>query len=199
VPSFLTAPSLKLHYFKCNMWQGSCSCMHTHTHKNTYEQTHTHMHTHTHTHTQTHMHTHTNTHTHTHAHTQTHTHTPSQTNTHAHTHTYKRTQVGGLRSNLWPGAYVSGKDKQCASMYVGWGIKNAPFVPLPPPDIAQEFDQVGGPLLRLLLVNAFCSSYVLFRVFCSSYTLFCSSYWTHTHTHTHTHTGCRLSSASCGK
>jgi len=26
-------------------------------------------------------------------------------------------------------------------MYVGWGIKNAPFVPLPPPDIAQEFDQ----------------------------------------------------------
>ena len=153
---------------------------HAHTHKNTYEQTHTHMHTHTHT--QTHMHTHTNTHTHTHAHTQTHTHTPSQTNTHAHTHTYKRTQVGGLRSNLWPGAYVSGKDKQCASMYVGWGIKNAPFVPLPPPDIAQEFDQVGGPLLRLLLVNAFCSSYVLFRVFCSSYTLFCSSYWTHTHT-----------------
>lgn len=50
-------------------------------------------------------------------------------------------QVGGLRSNLWPGAYVTGKDKQCASMYVGWGIKNAPFVPLPPPDIAQEFDQ----------------------------------------------------------
>ncbi|KAF5843246.1 radial spokehead-like protein [Dunaliella salina] len=58
-------------------------------------------------------------------------------------------QVGGLRSNLWPGAYVSGKDKQSASIYVGWGIKNAPFVPLPPPDIAQEFDQALVESLEL--------------------------------------------------
>lgn len=53
-------------------------------------------------------------------------------------------QVGGLRSNLWPGAYVSGKDKQTASMYVGWGVKNAPFVPLPPPDIAQVRCRLRG-------------------------------------------------------
>eukprot|EP00967_Tisochrysis_lutea_P025810 scaffold29779_cov19-Tisochrysis_lutea.AAC.2 len=57
--------------------------------------------------------------------------------------------VGGLRSNLWPGAYVCGKDKQSASMYVGWGIKNAPFVPLPPPDVAQEFDQALVESLEL--------------------------------------------------
>jgi hypothetical protein len=50
-------------------------------------------------------------------------------------------QVGGLRSNLWPGAVVVGKDKHAASMYVGWGIKHAPFVPLPPPEVAKEFDQ----------------------------------------------------------
>ncbi|KAG1655435.1 hypothetical protein FOA52_004110, partial [Chlamydomonas sp. UWO 241] len=34
-------------------------------------------------------------------------------------------QAGGLRSNLWPGAYAAAKDKQYASVYVGWGAKNA--------------------------------------------------------------------------
>ncbi|KAG1671917.1 hypothetical protein FOA52_003484 [Chlamydomonas sp. UWO 241] len=49
-------------------------------------------------------------------------------------------QAGGLRSNLWPGAYAAAKDKQYASVYVGWGAKNAAFVPLPPPPVAAEFN-----------------------------------------------------------
>lgn len=49
-------------------------------------------------------------------------------------------QAGGLRSNLWPGAYAVAKGRQYASVYVGWGTKNAVFVPLPPPPVAKEFD-----------------------------------------------------------
>eukprot|EP00798_Chlamydomonas_sp_ICE-L_P017545 gene17545-23866_t len=50
-------------------------------------------------------------------------------------------QVGGLRSNLWPGAYMACKDKAFSNMYVGWGIKTGPFVPLPPPSMAKEWGQ----------------------------------------------------------
>lgn len=49
-------------------------------------------------------------------------------------------QVGGLRSNLWPGAFAVAKDKAFANIYVGWGQKNAAFTPLPPPPVAKEFD-----------------------------------------------------------
>ena len=59
------------------------------------------------------------------------------------------TQVGGLRSNLWPGAIVAGQDKAFASVYVGWGQKNAPFVPLPPPPVAKEYDQAQVESLEL--------------------------------------------------
>lgn len=54
-------------------------------------------------------------------------------------------QVAGLRSNQWPGAVCAcqptpdGRIK-FANMYVGWGIKNAPYVPLPPPPVAKEYD-----------------------------------------------------------
>lgn len=48
--------------------------------------------------------------------------------------------MSGLRSNLWPGAFVAAKEKQSACVYVGWGVKNAAFVPLPPPPVAQEYD-----------------------------------------------------------
>lgn len=57
-----------------------------------------------------------------------------------------KNQVAGLRSNLWPGASVAVKVVQAklvhfASVYVGWGLKNEVFVPLPPPPVAKEFDQ----------------------------------------------------------
>jgi len=29
------------------------------------------------------------------------------------------------------------------NVYVGWGVKTGPFLPLPPPPVAQEYDQVG--------------------------------------------------------
>lgn len=54
-------------------------------------------------------------------------------------------QIAGLRSNLWPGAACAcqslpeGKIK-FANIYVGWGVKNAPFVPLPPPPVSKEYD-----------------------------------------------------------
>lgn len=49
-------------------------------------------------------------------------------------------QVGGLRSNLWPGAYCVAQGARFSNVYVGWGIKNAPFIPLPPPPVSKEFD-----------------------------------------------------------
>ncbi len=58
-------------------------------------------------------------------------------------------QVGGVRSNLWPGAVAAGQDKRYANLYVGWGIKNAAFVPLPPPPVAKEFDQALVESLEL--------------------------------------------------
>jgi hypothetical protein len=58
-------------------------------------------------------------------------------------------QVGGLRSNLWPGAYVAGLDKRFCNIYIGWGIKNSPFVPVPPPPVAGEYDQALVESLEL--------------------------------------------------
>lgn len=51
-----------------------------------------------------------------------------------------KNQVGGLRSIVWPGAFVAAKGAVAASIYVGWGVKNAPFVPVPPPPVTKEFD-----------------------------------------------------------
>ncbi|GLC46426.1 putative splicing factor, arginine/serine-rich 4 [Pleodorina starrii] len=49
-------------------------------------------------------------------------------------------QAGGLRSLVWPGAVCGGREGVWTCVYVGWGVKNAPFVPLPPPPVAAEFD-----------------------------------------------------------
>jgi radial spoke head protein 4/6 len=50
-------------------------------------------------------------------------------------------QVGGVRSNLWPGAFCAGSGTKYACVYVGWGVKaGGPFVPLPPPPVASEYD-----------------------------------------------------------
>ena len=51
-------------------------------------------------------------------------------------------QVAGMRSNLWPGAAAVASGPAFTNVYVGWGIKTAPFLPLPPPPVAQEYDQV---------------------------------------------------------
>ena len=48
----------------------------------------------------------------------------------------------GLRSNLWPGAYCACQGVRFTNIYVGWGVKSAPFVPMPPPPVAAEFDQM---------------------------------------------------------
>jgi len=50
-------------------------------------------------------------------------------------------KVVGMRSNLWPGAVAVAHEAAFCNIYVGWGIKNAPFVPVPPPAVAFEFDQ----------------------------------------------------------
>lgn len=49
-------------------------------------------------------------------------------------------QAGGLRSLVWPGAVCGSREGVWTCTYVGWGIKNAPFIPLPPPPVATEFD-----------------------------------------------------------
>ena len=55
-------------------------------------------------------------------------------------------QVAGVRSNLWPGAAAVASGAAFTNVYVGWGVKTGPFLPLPPPPVAQEYDQVGlGP------------------------------------------------------
>ena len=49
-------------------------------------------------------------------------------------------KVGGVKSLLWPGAAAVALGNTFANVYVGYGIKNAPFVPVPPPPVAAEFD-----------------------------------------------------------
>jgi len=49
-------------------------------------------------------------------------------------------QAGGMRSLRWPGAVCAAQGARFTNLYVGYGLKNAPFVPLPPPPVAKEFD-----------------------------------------------------------
>lgn len=49
-------------------------------------------------------------------------------------------QMTGLRSNLWPGAACACLGSRFTNVYVGWGVKNAPFVPMPPPPVSREYD-----------------------------------------------------------
>lgn len=51
-------------------------------------------------------------------------------------------QVAGVRSNLWPGAAAVASGAAFTNVYVGWGVKTGPFLPQPPPPVAQEYDQV---------------------------------------------------------
>eukprot|EP00892_Ulva_mutabilis_P012544 jgi/Ulvmu1/9662/UM054_0094.1 len=49
-------------------------------------------------------------------------------------------QVLAVRSTLWPGALALSHRRDAANVYVGWGVKSTPFVPLPPLPIAAEYD-----------------------------------------------------------
>ena len=51
-------------------------------------------------------------------------------------------QVAGVRSNLWPGAAAVAFGAAFTNVYVGWAVKTERFLPLPPPPVAQEYDQV---------------------------------------------------------
>ena len=62
-------------------------------------------------------------------------------------------QVAGVRSNLWPGAAAVASGAAFTNVYVGWGVKTGPFLPLPPPPVAQEYDQVKTGCLQLLHVQ----------------------------------------------
>lgn len=44
----------------------------------------------------------------------------------------------GLRSNQWPGASCACLGSRFTNIYVGWGLKNAAFVPLPPPPVRKQ-------------------------------------------------------------
>ena len=59
-----------------------------------------------------------------------------------------------MRSNLWPGAAAVASGAAFTNVYVGWGVKTGPFLPLPPPPVAQEYDQVR--LLLLVEKVVFC-------------------------------------------
>uniref|UniRef100_A0A7S0SGK7 Uncharacterized protein n=1 Tax=Mantoniella antarctica TaxID=81844 RepID=A0A7S0SGK7_9CHLO len=49
-------------------------------------------------------------------------------------------QVVGVRSLVWPGAFVAYAAGAFSNCYVGYGFKNAPFVPAPPPAVSAEYE-----------------------------------------------------------
>ncbi len=55
--------------------------------------------------------------------------------------------VIGIKSLVWPGAFVAydASTGAFSNCYVGYGFKNAPFVPAPPPEIQNEFGFTPEP------------------------------------------------------
>ena len=49
-------------------------------------------------------------------------------------------KVVGVRSLVWPGAFVAYAAGAFSNCYVGYGFKNAPFVPAPPPAVSAEYE-----------------------------------------------------------
>lgn len=49
-------------------------------------------------------------------------------------------QVVGVKSLVWPGAFVVYSAGAFSNCYVGYGFKNAPFVPVPPPAVMAEYE-----------------------------------------------------------
>ncbi|CAG9467505.1 unnamed protein product [Pedinophyceae sp. YPF-701] len=52
-----------------------------------------------------------------------------------------KNKIVALRSNLWPGAVSVSNGNQFCNVYVGHGLKNEVFTPMPPPAVALEYDQ----------------------------------------------------------
>ena len=51
-------------------------------------------------------------------------------------------QVVGMKSLVWPGAFVAYAGGRFSNCYVGYGFQNKKFVPAPPPAVEPEFDLV---------------------------------------------------------
>lgn len=94
-------------------------------------------------------------------------------------------QVAGVRSNLWQGAAAVASGAAFTNVYVGWGVKTERFLPLPPPPVAQEYDQVRLPaFLRHDMphnVQSVCARVIVGRVkpTAHSYAFICVSFGTH--------------------
>lgn len=55
-------------------------------------------------------------------------------------------QVVGMKSLVWPGAFVAYAGGKFSNCYVGYGFQNKKFTPAPPPAVEPEFD-LGGQML----------------------------------------------------
>lgn len=53
-------------------------------------------------------------------------------------------QVVAMKSIVWPGAFVAYSAGAFSNCYVGYGLKNAPFVPVPPPAVMAEYAAPEG-------------------------------------------------------
>jgi hypothetical protein len=51
-------------------------------------------------------------------------------------------QVVAVKSLVWPGAFVVYSAGAFSNCYVGYGFKNAPFVPAPPPAVMVEYEGI---------------------------------------------------------
>jgi|TARA_B110000977_G_C10945915_1_gene442727 hypothetical protein len=54
-----------------------------------------------------------------------------------------KNQTVAIKSMVWPGAFaVYQAGPKFSNCYVGYGIKNAPYVPAPPPAVMNEAEEV---------------------------------------------------------
>lgn len=53
-------------------------------------------------------------------------------------------QVACIRSLLWPGAYAIATPSGFSNIYIGWGVKNAPYSPALPPNVQREHEPLEG-------------------------------------------------------
>jgi len=51
-----------------------------------------------------------------------------------------KNRVMGLRNRLWPGAYAVASGQAFSNIYVGHGVKNAVYFPVPPPAVSDEYE-----------------------------------------------------------
>jgi radial spoke head protein 4A len=49
-----------------------------------------------------------------------------------------------VRSLLWPGAYALATPSGFSNLYIGWGVKNAPYSPPSPPEVQIEYEPAEG-------------------------------------------------------